>query len=257
MIGEKVSDKTFLVSSRESLVMAWKTQRENKQIKTCLFDFGVIQPGLPWTKIHTKKQTNGCFFGILVWFNPVTWLYLKQNTKTYQSLSYICIIQNAYSCFLFLEPPSSHFAETVFGKRLQWKWYCGAAKKNRKDHRIVRLFVAVKVNISWLQQTTSQSDGQYFRPCDRLVLFQWPAAQSDGHDNDYDLTTRTGRLTWQLAESARSGKGAASIAKDLIDSADPKHTLFCREIAFVAIYALFQRQYSHPFMVVQIYLPHL
>ena len=29
-------------------------------------------------------------------------------------------------------------------------------------------------------------------------------------------------------------------AKDLIDSEDPKHTLFCREIAFVAIYALFQ-----------------
>ena len=31
-----------------------------------------------------------------------------------------------------------------------------------------------------------------------------------------------------------------SIAKDLIDSDDPKHTLFCRETAFVAIYALFQ-----------------
>ena len=31
-----------------------------------------------------------------------------------------------------------------------------------------------------------------------------------------------------------------SIAKDLIDSEDPKHTLFCRETAFVAIYALFQ-----------------
>ena len=32
----------------------------------------------------------------------------------------------------------------------------------------------------------------------------------------------------------------SSIAKDLIDSEDPKHTLFCRETAFVAIYALFQ-----------------
>ena len=30
------------------------------------------------------------------------------------------------------------------------------------------------------------------------------------------------------------------IAKDLIDSEDPKHTLFCHETAFVAIYALFQ-----------------
>ena len=29
------------------------------------------------------------------------------------------------------------------------------------------------------------------------------------------------------------------MAKDLIDSEDPKHTLFCRETAFVAIYALF------------------
>ena len=28
--------------------------------------------------------------------------------------------------------------------------------------------------------------------------------------------------------------------KDLIDSEDPKHTLFCSETAFVAIYALFQ-----------------
>ena len=35
-----------------------------------------------------------------------------------------------------------------------------------------------------------------------------------------------------------------SIAKDLIDSEDPKHTLFCREIAFVAIYALFRDNIS-------------
>ena len=45
----------------------------------------------------------------------------------------------------------------------------------------------------------------------------------------------------RAAESARSGEGASSIAKDLIGSEDPKHTLFCREIAFVAIYAIFQR----------------
>ena len=30
----------------------------------------------------------------------------------------------------------------------------------------------------------------------------------------------------------------SSIAKDLIDSEDAKHTLFCREIASVAIYTL-------------------
>ena len=45
-----------------------------------------------------------------------------------------------------------------------------------------------------------------------------------------------------LARAARSGGSGeldSSIAKDLNDSEDPKHTLFCREIAFVAIYALF------------------
>ena len=31
----------------------------------------------------------------------------------------------------------------------------------------------------------------------------------------------------------------STIAKDLNDSQDPKHTLICRENAFVAIYALF------------------
>ena len=31
-----------------------------------------------------------------------------------------------------------------------------------------------------------------------------------------------------------------TIVKDLNDSQDPKHTLYCRKIAFVAIYANFQ-----------------
>ena len=44
----------------------------------------------------------------------------------------------------------------------------------------------------------------------------------------------------KVAQSAASGKEASSMAKDLIDSKDPKYTLFCRETAFVAIYALFQ-----------------
>ena len=35
-------------------------------------------------------------------------------------------------------------------------------------------------------------------------------------------------------------KAASSIAIDLIDSKEPKHTLFCRKTAFVAIYVLFQ-----------------
>ena len=37
----------------------------------------------------------------------------------------------------------------------------------------------------------------------------------------------------KVAQSAASGKEASSMAKDLIDSKDPKYTLFCREIAFV------------------------
>ena len=37
-----------------------------------------------------------------------------------------------------------------------------------------------------------------------------------------------------------SGEGASLIAKELIDSKDPEHTLFCREAAFVVIYALIQ-----------------
>ena len=44
----------------------------------------------------------------------------------------------------------------------------------------------------------------------------------------------------RVAQSAGIGELDSSIAKDLIDSEDPKHTLFCRETAFVAIYALFQ-----------------
>ena len=44
----------------------------------------------------------------------------------------------------------------------------------------------------------------------------------------------------RLAYGAGSGKGASLIAKDLIASEDPEHTLFCREAAFVAIYVLFQ-----------------
>ena len=45
----------------------------------------------------------------------------------------------------------------------------------------------------------------------------------------------------RVAESARSGEGASLIGKDLIDSGDPKQMLFCREIAFVVVYAPFQR----------------
>ena len=56
----------------------------------------------------------------------------------------------------------------------------------------------------------------------------------------------SGLLVPQTATDTRAAKRAgigeldSSIAKDLIDSEDPKHTLFCRKIAFAAIYALFR-----------------
>ena len=51
-------------------------------------------------------------------------------------------------------------------------------------------------------------------------------------------------LTDRVAQSAGIGGLDPSIAKDLIDSEDPKHTLFCREIAFSAIYTLFRDDIS-------------
>ena len=48
----------------------------------------------------------------------------------------------------------------------------------------------------------------------------------------------------RVAQSAGIGGLDPSIAKDLIDSEDPKHTLFCRKITFVAIYALFRDDIS-------------
>ena len=47
-------------------------------------------------------------------------------------------------------------------------------------------------------------------------------------------------LRTRAAKSVGTKELGSSIAKDLIDSEDPKHTLFCRKIAFAAIYALFR-----------------
>ena len=55
-----------------------------------------------------------------------------------------------------------------------------------------------------------------------------------------------------MAQSAGIGELDSSIAKDLIDSEDPKHTQFCREITFVAIYALFRDDISILWYVIQI-----
>ena len=55
-----------------------------------------------------------------------------------------------------------------------------------------------------------------------------------------------------MAQSAGIGELDSSIAKDLIDSEDPKHTQFCRKITFVAIYALFRDDISILWYVIQI-----
>ena len=60
-----------------------------------------------------------------------------------------------------------------------------------------------------------------------------------------------GDVWGRVAQSAGIGELDSSIAKDLIDSEDPKHTQFCREIAFVAIYALFRDDISILWYVIQ------
>ena len=54
-----------------------------------------------------------------------------------------------------------------------------------------------------------------------------------------DLQTSAQYTPGQGGISAGTGEPGSSIAKDLIDSEDPKHTLFCRETAFVAIFRAF------------------
>ena len=46
--------------------------------------------------------------------------------------------------------------------------------------------------------------------------------------------------SYRAARSAGIGELDSSIVKDLIDSEDPKHTLFCCEIELVVIYSLFR-----------------
>ena len=61
----------------------------------------------------------------------------------------------------------------------------------------------------------------------------------------YILRTEAIRLLRsRVAQSAGIGGLDPSIAKDLIDSEYPKHTLFCCEIAFVVMYALFRDNIS-------------
>ena len=47
-------------------------------------------------------------------------------------------------------------------------------------------------------------------------------------------------VMFHVFRARQGGIKCANRRTGFIDSEDPKHTLFCRETAFVAIYALFQ-----------------
>ena len=67
--------------------------------------------------------------------------------------------------------------------------------------------------------------------------------QTDKQFSRKSPSAKTETFGWagsRAAKSAGIGELDSSIAKDLIDSEDPKHTLFCRKIAFAAIYARFR-----------------
>ena len=55
----------------------------------------------------------------------------------------------------------------------------------------------------------------------------------------------------------QGGIKCANQQMGFIDSEDPKHTLFCLETAFVAVYRLFQGQYSPPLIEIRIKLQYL
>ena len=65
-----------------------------------------------------------------------------------------------------------------------------------------------------------------------------------GTKKDFTILIPDNSLEPRVAQSAGIGGLDPSLAKDLIDSENPKHTLFCREIAFVAINALFRDNIS-------------
>ena len=84
---------------------------------------------------------------------------------------------------------------------------------------------------------TSNHYGEHFR-CDKCD-YHSAAKQSHERHTQYNhdgIKYTCGEC--RVAQSAGIGELDSSIAKDLIDSQDPKHTLFCREIAFASIYAL-------------------
>ena len=60
----------------------------------------------------------------------------------------------------------------------------------------------------------------------------------------FPLLVAEGGMAGRVAQSAGIGGLDPSIAMDLIDSEDPKHTMFCRKITFVAIYTLFRDNIS-------------
>ena len=60
------------------------------------------------------------------------------------------------------------------------------------------------------------------------------------HKHVYSVRFQNVPLQYWGGKKCASRRGGSLIAKDLIDSEDPNHTLFCRETTFVMFYALFQ-----------------
>ena len=88
----------------------------------------------------------------------------------------------------------------------------------------------------WAHMKIGVLDYQQWEWCSwkEVVRMLWRERSQQAH-------MKKGVLDNQQQGGRKCTNLASSIVKDLIDSEDPKNTLFCREIAFVVIFALFQR----------------
>ena len=96
-------------------------------------------------------------------------------------------------------------------------WPCGAGKQcNHNIQQFEGMFVVMHFHVNFCR---------FQQHC--LIRYKT--------ETFFQLCQRFGIPTYTVAKSARAGERGSSIAKDLIDCEDHKHTQFCRETAFVAI----------------------
>ena len=89
--------------------------------------------------------------------------------------------------------------------------------------------------IGWAKKAFREKEALWGQVCMGALI-----TQSDQGQVGRKSCSRAYKEWARAAKRAGIGELDSSIAKDLIDSEDPKHTLFCRKIAFAAIYALFR-----------------